>query len=127
MHLFCSYMLKAYFLLTWSHKRPNSFFAASLPLYTYISFSKDLLCVQCAALICPSYKKALFNGCVRYADHKKQDFYIVFTNCTPQRHIILACPVVTLLIFLCIASKPFTCSFIIIMNCWVWMLTKMQH
>ena len=70
MLLCCSYMLKAYFLLTWFHKRSKSFFAASLQLDTFISFSKDLYCIQFAALIRPSYINALFNGCVRYADHK---------------------------------------------------------
>ena len=76
MHLCCSYMLKAYFLLTWSHKRPKSFFAASLQLDTFISFNKDLYCIQFAVLIRPSHINALFIGCVRYDDH----FYAFFHN-----------------------------------------------
>ena len=85
MHLCFSYMLKAYFILTWSHKRPKNFFAASLQLDTYIFFSKDLYCIQFAAVIRPSHINALYNGCVRYADHKKTShFMYFFINCTLQ-------------------------------------------
>ena len=43
LHLCCSNLLKVYFLLSWSHKRPKSLFAAILQLDTIdISFSEDL-------------------------------------------------------------------------------------
>ena len=99
-------MRKADFLLMWSHKRPKSFFAASLQ-----SLSKDLYCIQFAALIRPSHIYALFNGCVSYADHKNQAFLgIFFTNCAFKWPVVLAWSVVTLLIYKCITSYPFTSS-----------------
>ena len=45
----------SFFLLSWPTKRPKSFFAASLQLNTYISFSEDLNFFQFASLICSSH------------------------------------------------------------------------
>ena len=107
------------------HNKSPKYFLLLVYNWIPISYSEDIYFLQFAALIRPSHF-CFVNGCVRYADHKISHFMYFFKKCALKLPLILVWPVVTLLIYVCIVSKPFTSSYIIILYIVgsVWYLQK---
>ena len=86
-----------------SNKKPKSFFAVSLQLGGY--FSEDFCCFHEYILF--TYVNVVLTDTLCMLSYFQ---HIFCANCALKILLIQTWPAVILLILLCIASKPFTCS-----------------
>ena len=96
LHICCSYMLEAYFLLMWPNKSPKGFFAASLQWDIYIFISENLFPSVCWAHRSFSHMLCLMDVLGMLITNKF--FLVFFTNCALKGPLILVWSVVTLII-----------------------------